>query len=144
MYLIEVTAYFTAVKFRINIAHDFLRETLKEIPRCWTSDTCQLCLSVGGALNFREWAQLKSRVAFSKKQFCTVRASQNYLWQSPVHGLFSLRPCRAAVGAAQLKVPAGDGTSPSRADVSNIRSCTRHTLAAIPLLHHQLVFISPF
>lgn len=66
VYLIEVTAYFTAVKFRINTAHDFLRGTLKEIQQRWTSDTCQLCLGVGGALNFRESTQLKSRVAFSK------------------------------------------------------------------------------
>lgn len=45
VYLIEVPAYFAAVRFRINIAHDFLRETLKEIQQRWTSDTCQLsCL----------------------------------------------------------------------------------------------------
>lgn len=29
VYLIEVPAYFAAVRFRINIAHDFLRENFK-------------------------------------------------------------------------------------------------------------------
>lgn len=73
VYLIEVPAYFTTVKFRINIAHDFLRETLKEIEQRWTSDTCQPCLGVGGALNFRESTQLKSQVTFSKNNSAQSR-----------------------------------------------------------------------
>lgn len=118
VYLIEVTAYLPAVKFRTNIAHDFLRETLKEIQQRWTSDTCQLSCLPGcwRCFEFQRVSSAKVTSHLYKKQFCTVKkASQSYLWQSPGHGLVSPRPCMAAVGAAQLKVPAGNGTAAFRA-----------------------------
>lgn len=111
VYLIEVTAYFAAVKFRINTAHDFLRETLKEIQRCWTSDTCQLsCLPwCWRSSEFQRVESVKVTSRLFEKQFCAVKkAFQNYLWQIPVHRLFSLRACTAALGAVQLKIPAGN------------------------------------
>lgn len=114
VYLIEVPAYFAAVRFRINIAHDFLRETLKEIQQRWTSDTCQLsCLPwCWRCFEFQRVESVKVTSRFSKKQFCAVKkASQNYLWQIPVHRLFSPRACTAALEAGQLKIPAGNSTA---------------------------------
>lgn len=111
VYLIEVTAYSTAVKLRTNIAQDFLRETLKETQQRWTADTCQLSCPPGcwRRFEFQRVSSVKVTSHLFKKQFCTVKkASQNYLWQSPVHGLVSPGPCTVAV-------PAGNGTAAFRA-----------------------------
>lgn len=146
VYLIEVTAYFVAVKFRINIAHEFLQETLKETQWCCSSDTCQLSCLPWCWRHFEfhrvDSVKVTSRL-FKKTILCSQESIPKLHWQSPVHGLFSARLWEQLWEQLSQRYLL-EGTAALAPDVSNIRSRARHALAAIPLLHHQLLLISPF